>query len=193
MRIVNTLAWALALVYATIPLYWLLVHPFTRYWSRRGFSPLKLLIPVWISMWIVAGLLTWPWLDNVLYASWLSWIPGAALIISAVLIYRRAKLDLSEQQVIGLAEMQPDRYEQRLVTTGIHARVRHPFYIGHSLILLGLAIGSGSLAVYALTAFGLLSGIALVITEDRELERRFGEEFRRYRQDVPAFWPKCGR
>jgi protein-S-isoprenylcysteine O-methyltransferase Ste14 len=55
--------------------------------------------------------------------------------------------------------------------------------------LLGLAISSGLLAVYGLVAFALITGIFLIRFEDKELERRFGEEFRAYRARVPALLP----
>jgi hypothetical protein len=52
-----------------------------------------------------------------------------------------------------------------------------------------LAISSGLVAVYALVAFALVTGIFLIRFEDKELERRFGEEFRSYRARIPALLP----
>jgi protein-S-isoprenylcysteine O-methyltransferase Ste14 len=75
------------------------------------------------------------------------------------------------------------------VTTGLHGRVRHPIYLAHWLMLTAWTIGAGTVAMVALWCFAVVTGVFLIMFEDRELESRFGEEYRAYKQRVPAVLP----
>jgi protein-S-isoprenylcysteine O-methyltransferase Ste14 len=185
----QTLAWLVAIVYATIPLFWLIVHPFASHWRKRR-KPLPLVVLLWCAMWIIAGLLTARWRHSALYRHPAAWVAGALLILIAVWIYRRAHPSLSSAQVIGRAELAPHRHEQRLSTEGIRGRIRHPLYLAHLCVLLGLTIAFGTIALYSLAAFAVVTGIFMVRLEDRELEQRFGDEFLQYKRRVPAILPR---
>ena len=93
-------------------------------------------------------------------------------------------------QVSGLAELEPDRHRQELVTTGIRARVRHPIYLGHLCEIVGWCVGTGLVPLFALASFAILTGAIMIGIEDRELEARFGEKYRIYRRSVPAVIPR---
>jgi protein-S-isoprenylcysteine O-methyltransferase Ste14 len=83
-----------------------------------------------------------------------------------------------------------------LATGGPYAHVRHPLYVGTFLIILGLAMLSGSRVVL----FGLLPIGVLVFlfyyapkkerVESNRLHRAFGEKFDRYKEAVPGFFPR---
>jgi hypothetical protein len=68
--------------------------------------------------------------------------------------------------------------------------VRHPIYLGHLLMLLGWSLGSGLAVLYALTAFAIVTGALMIRWEERELERRFGQQYREYKRRVPAIVPR---
>lgn len=184
-----TAAWLMAIVYATIPSFWLTIHPFAFHW-RQLRKPLPWIVLLWCAMWIIAGLLTARWRHASLYRHPAAWIAGALLIVIAVSIYRRAHPSLTTAQVIGRAELQPHRHEQRLSTAGIRSRVRHPLYLAHLCVLLGLTVAFGTVALYSLTAFAVVTGAFMIRLEDRELEQRFGDEFRQYKRRVPAMLPR---
>ncbi len=181
-----TACWLAAIVYATIPAYWLLVHPFVDFWRARG-ATLKRVGPLWALLWLLAGLATYPWLRVFLYRTPLAWLPGGLFILAALAIYYRARHGFSMDQVLGRSELEPDKHEQRLVTTGLRARMRHPLYLAHFCDLLGFTIGTGSLALFALTTFALPTGALMIWMEERELERRFGDDYRAYKRRVPLF------
>jgi protein-S-isoprenylcysteine O-methyltransferase Ste14 len=183
-----TVALIVGSFYATAPLFWLLVHPFTRFWRRRGGPVIPIVAGIWLASIAGCTLLLWPWRLVRLYETWLSWIPWALLSLAALAIYRRAG-DFGVARLIGQAELRPQEYEQRLVTTGMHARIRHPLYLAHGMMLTAWTIGAGTWAMLALWIFGVVSGALMIRLEDAELERRFGEEFRQYRQRVPAILP----
>ena len=105
-------------------------------------------------------------------------------------IYRAAFQKFDRAKVSGLAELEPDRHPQQLITSGIRARVRHPIYLAHLCEIIGWCIGTGLVALYALAAFAIITGAVMIRMEDHELEARFGEAFRAYRQKVPGVMPK---
>ena len=65
--------------------------------------------------------------------------------------------------------------------------MRHPLYLAHLCDLVGLTLGTGSVALFALTAVALPTGALMIWMEERELERRFGDDYRAYKQRVPLF------
>jgi protein-S-isoprenylcysteine O-methyltransferase Ste14 len=74
-----------------------------------------------------------------------------------------------------------------LLQTGPYARMRHPMYLAEMLLWLGLTIYFGSLLVLGTASIGVILAARFVIPrEERALESQFGEEYRRYRERVPA-------
>ena len=80
--------------------------------------------------------------------------------------------------------------QQRLVISGIRERVRHPIYVAHLCEMLAWSAGTGLAVCYGLTVFAMISGAIMIRLEDRELEQRFGDEYRAYRERVPAVLPR---
>jgi protein-S-isoprenylcysteine O-methyltransferase Ste14 len=184
------LGWLLSVVYSTIPLFWLMVHPRAHQWRQKKGNPFRILLPAWIATWIVVAALTAPWHAVALYATPWSWLPALALFALGIIIYFRAGAPFSLAQLGGLPEVRPNRSDTRLITTGIRARVRHPIYLAHLCEMLAWSVGTGLLVCWLLTAFALATGAVMIHMEDAELERRFGEEFAAYRRRVPAILPR---
>ena len=75
----------------------------------------------------------------------------------------------------------------RLVTSGIYRHTRNPQTIGAILLQLGIALlGRSALAMLLVALLWLGSRIWLPI-EERVLKERFGEEYAKYRADVPRY------
>jgi protein-S-isoprenylcysteine O-methyltransferase Ste14 len=177
-------------VYCTIPLFWLVVHPFIDTWRKRGRRAFSLILPIWAVFITGAFVLMWPHRSAHFYSNCWCWVPGAFLFWMGLSIYRQAFRGFHHSQVSGLDELEPNRHRQELVTTGIRARVRHPIYLGHLCEVVGWCVGTGLMALYVLLGFALVMGFAMIRIEDRELEARFGELYRQYRARVPAVIPR---
>jgi protein-S-isoprenylcysteine O-methyltransferase Ste14 len=80
--------------------------------------------------------------------------------------------------------------EHRLATTGAYARVRHPQYIGFVLIIFGFLLQWPTLVTLAMFPVLVIMYARLAIREEADMLARFGGEYRRYRDAVPAFIPK---
>jgi protein-S-isoprenylcysteine O-methyltransferase Ste14 len=177
-------------VYCTIPLFWLVVHPFIETWRKRGRRSFSLILPIWAVFIAAALMLIWPHRSVRFYSNWWCWVPAGFLFWMGLSIYRQAFRGFHQSQVSGLDELEPDRHRQELVTTGIRGRVRHPIYLGHLCEVTGWCVGTGLMALYALLAFAVVAGFFMIRIEDRELEARFGEEYREYRARVRAVVPR---
>src|SRR2546426_893235 len=129
LELVRLVGWVACVVYSTIPLFWLMIHPRAHRWRQREGSPYTVLVPAWILMWVGVGALTAPWRGEVIYQGWWSWIPAGILFGVGLLLYKLSGIGFSPTQLYGLPEIVAGNQEQRLVTTGIRARVRHPVYL----------------------------------------------------------------
>jgi protein-S-isoprenylcysteine O-methyltransferase Ste14 len=177
-------------VYCTIPLFWLVFHRFVERWRTYGRVAYLFIIPAWAIFIAAAFALGWPFRHMHLYQSHLPWVLGALFILAGFSIYSSASQGFNRAQISGLAELEPGHHEQKLVVTGIRTQVRHPIYLGHLCEVLGWAVGTGSIALCTLLVFGAITGAIMIRKEDSELEERFGDVYRQYRQQVPALLPK---
>jgi protein-S-isoprenylcysteine O-methyltransferase Ste14 len=84
--------------------------------------------------------------------------------------------------------VKPWRPTLALATTGVYAHVRNPMYVGAMLILAGIAVALASdwLAILLLPT-ALLLHLGVVRREERYLEAKFGEDYRRYKASVPRY------
>ncbi len=188
--VLETVGWLAAVVYSSIPSFWLVIHPQADYWRARQKSPYRVLLPAWVGMWIALALLTRPWRRVHIYETNWSWAVAALLFAMGIYIYSQARRQFTATLLSGRPELEVERHPQTLVTGGIRDRVRHPIYLGHLVELLGWAAGTGLAVVYALLVFAVLTGWFMIRLEDRELEQRFGEPFRDYKRRVPAILPR---
>lgn len=71
---------------------------------------------------------------------------------------------------------------KELVKEGIYSKIRHPIYVGLSMVLLGMAVYFMSLLW--LVAFVLITvlDICRAIAEEKVLSRKFGKEYAGYRK-----------
>ncbi len=81
---------------------------------------------------------------------------------------------------------------QELVTTGLYSRMRNPMILGWSIMLIGLGIllNSFSLTLIFTPLFILLNFIYLKTVEEKEMEKKFGEQYLNYKRSVPMFIPR---
>jgi protein-S-isoprenylcysteine O-methyltransferase Ste14 len=181
---------AVCSVYCTIPLFWLVFHPFVERWRKYGRKAYFAIMPAWGVFIVAAFALGWPFRHLHLYETKLPWVLGVLFILAGFSIYRSASQGFDRATVSGLAELEPNEHDQRLVVTGIRTQVRHPIYLGHLCEVFGWTVGTGSIAMCALLVFAAITGAIMLRKEDAELEQRFGDLYRQYRDRVPALLPK---
>lgn len=77
-----------------------------------------------------------------------------------------------------------------LTTDGIYARVRHPQYVGMFLLIVALLIQWPTLFSLLMAPVLVFSYLRLAKREEADMEVQFGDAYRTYRAEVPAFWPR---
>lgn len=81
---------------------------------------------------------------------------------------------------------------RRLAQTGAYARIRHPQYVGFVLIMTGFLLQWPTLVTLAMYPVLLFMYARLAKREEADMLAQFGEEYRSYLAQVPAFIPKIG-
>lgn len=82
--------------------------------------------------------------------------------------------------------------EGKLAVTGPYARVRHPQYVGFTAILLGFLFQWPTILTLAMFPVLLVMYWRLSLSEERDAEAEFGEDYRRYAATTPRFIPRLG-
>ena len=84
------------------------------------------------------------------------------------------------------------RLTRRIVANDIYQYTRNPMSLGYYLIGLSLAFLSGSTLLTLYVLFGIIPAhlFFLKFFEELELELRFDESYKLYKQDVPFLFPR---
>lgn len=81
------------------------------------------------------------------------------------------------------------RADDKLITDGVYGIVRHPQYLGFILITTGMLIHWPTLLTLVMFPILVVAYVHLAKKESKELAGRFTEEYKSYRNLVPAFIP----
>jgi len=121
-------------------------------------------------------------------AAGLAVLAGLALIAAGLAMWAWTVRLFAQVGKGTLAPWDPTR---RLVVQGPYRHVRNPMISGVLGVLLGEAtlLGSVGIAIWA-AIFAAVNTAWFVLGEEPGLERRFGEEYREYKRDVPRWVPR---
>lgn len=112
---------------------------------------------------------------------------GGSIVCGLALMSRTISLFAT----IGHGTLAPWDPTQKLVIRGPYRHVRNPMISGVLMVLLGEAALLGSPPVFAWFAiFGAINVIYTPLVEERSLARRFGDDYLRYRRNVPRWIPR---
>jgi protein-S-isoprenylcysteine O-methyltransferase Ste14 len=105
---------------------------------------------------------------------------GAALVAHSIGLFVR----------LGRGTLAPWDPTQELVAAGAYRYSRNPMKAGLFLVLAGEALLTASPAIAIwLAVFAIANVVYIRVHEEPGLERRFGEQYRRYCARVPRWWP----
>lgn len=78
----------------------------------------------------------------------------------------------------------------KLATTGLYVRIRHPQYVGFVLIMFGFLLQWPTILTLLMFPVLLVMYARLAIAEEKDTEKEFGKQYRDYKKKTPAFIPK---
>jgi protein-S-isoprenylcysteine O-methyltransferase Ste14 len=92
---------------------------------------------------------------------------------------------------IGKGTLAPWSPTKKLISIGIYGYVRNPMIMGVLTVLIGesLAILSFNILIWALIFF-IINNVYFLVYEEPNLEKRFGNEYREYKRNVPRWIPR---
>ena len=174
--------------------FWLLVHPFARWWRRVPPGVTYAFLAAFLAgagglLFVVRGLL----LGRDLGTNWWTIGVGAVLYLMAAALSLRCRRQLSLRTFVGVPEVSPSAFPGELLKDGIYGVIRHPRYASVILGTVGFALIVNHLGGYVVVAVSLLGLWPVIVAEERELAGRFGPAYAQYRERVPALIPRRRR
>lgn len=114
---------------------------------------------------------------------------GYMISTAGVIVLMKSMKNLSMGSFLGLRSTPPDQ-APTLITSGLYAKLRHPLYFGLLLIFVGYFLVSGTIgALIHLTCLAVYLPVGIYF-EEQNLRGLFGDAYRRYQAEVPAFFPR---
>ncbi len=138
----------------------------------------------------IAILVVVPWLldPHPVPARGVPLVAGLILISLGLYIMARTIAGFFE---IGKGTLAPWDPPRKLVVIGMYAHVRNPMILGVIIIVVGESLAVSSLPIFGFAAFAfLLNTFYFIFSEEPGLEKRFGEEYREYKRNVPRWLPR---
>jgi protein-S-isoprenylcysteine O-methyltransferase Ste14 len=119
---------------------------------------------------------------------WLSVLAGIVLIVTGVILAWRTVFLFYYP---GDGTPAPWAPPKNFVVLGPYRYVRNPMVVGVLSVLLGESVLFGSLVIFDwLLIFWFGMNLFIIFYEEPGLEKRFGEDYRRYRQNVRRWLPR---
>lgn len=178
LAILTVLAWPI------IPLFWIPVHGFSKIFKKIGI----------FTYFIPASI--YPFLAYFIYShkdyivNFKINLPvgfqvlGYPLFLIGLLLHIWTGILLNFWGLIGLPEIST-KYKGKLVTEGAFNIVRHPTYLAHTLIFLGVFLITEVLTVGIVTLLDfIVINLIVIPLEERELYVRFGKDYENYKEKV---------
>ena len=180
--------WLAAFMLTVFPaalLYWVLIHPFARFWRRLGrpvaYTAVALVCLglAWLLFLFREEMLAvrWPF-------SWWLVALGALLYGGAVWFEVQCRRHLKVSTLVGAPELGRD--PGRLLTEGIYGRLRHPRYTSVILGVAGWACFLNYPAIWILALAVMPAFWLVILLEERELKQRFPGAYEEYMREVPS-------
>ncbi len=178
------------MLWPAIPLFWIPVHGLSKIFRKLGLITYIIPLFTWLPLaylifqkrdFILQFRVEFPVVLNII---------GVLLLAYGTLLHIWTGKLLGLWGLIGLPELST-KIKGKLVMEGPFSVVRHPTYLAHTLMFLGVFLLTEVTYVGVVTFLDLLIINILVIPlEEKELLSRFGDEYKIYRKKVPSrFFP----
>ncbi len=182
----DLLAMAALLLWPAIPLFWIPVHCAPGFFRRLGFLTYILPFITWLPVACITFRLRDVLLQYRIELPVVVKIIGVLLFLSGAGLQAWTLLLLTLPIIMGMPEVSRS-VPGRLVMKGPFTVVRHPTYLSHTMMLLGVFLLTGVPAVGVVTIVDAIAvNIMVIPLEEKELQQRFGKEYEDYRKKVPS-------
>ena len=177
------------IIWPVVPLFWIPVHGLSKIFKKLGLLTYIMPLTTWLPLayfiysqrdFLLQFKTGFPMTINII---------GIVLSITGTLLHIWTGKLLGFWGLLGLPEISA-KVRSGLVTEGAFSVVRHPTYLAHTLMFIGIFLMTEVIAVGIVTLVDfVLVNVIIIPLEDRELLDRFGEEYKDYKKKVPGFFP----
>jgi protein-S-isoprenylcysteine O-methyltransferase Ste14 len=182
----DLLALAALLFWPAIPLFWIPVHCIPRFFRRLGFLTYLLPFLTWLPVAYTAFTMRDLLLGYTIAMPMAVNAAGALLLVLGAGLQTWTLSLLTVPGIMGMPEV-TTQVPGRLMTSGPFAVLRHPTYLSHTLMLLGVFLWTEVTVLGIVTVIdALVVNIMVIPLEERELLERFGKEYEEYCRKVPS-------
>ncbi|HSW62859.1 MAG TPA: isoprenylcysteine carboxylmethyltransferase family protein [Dissulfurispiraceae bacterium] len=182
------LAFVTIMLWPIIPLMWIPMHIFTAFFRRLG----KWSYFFVVLAWLVCAALIFSLRDMLL--STIVNLPRGLATIGMVLLLGGTLLQIWTAKLLSFTGItgghELDNRQDVFQSQGAYSSVRHPAYLAHTFMLLGIFFITRSAAVGGVAVVDfIIVHFVIIPLEERELIARFGPAYEEYRRKVPRFFP----
>nr|WKN39320.1 isoprenylcysteine carboxylmethyltransferase family protein [Tunicatimonas sp. TK19036] len=117
---------------------------------------------------------------------------GLAFATYGVILIHLSFKQYSKREFLGITLPQ-EKHPEPLHKEGILQQVRHPLYAGTILIAIGFWCFSPTLANLITSLAWIIYTLIGIRLEETKLLKLYGDEYQRYREEVPMLVPRLGR
>lgn len=176
-------------IWPVIPLFWIPVHCFSGFFKKLGLKTYVMPVLLWPPIAYLIYLNRAFLLHNRLDMYFLIRVVGLIVLAAGTALQIWTARLLGLWGLMGVPEVSANS-AGGLVTGGAFSIVRHPTYLSHTLMLVGVFLFTGVIAVgvAAVLDFTVINA-AVIPLEEKELLTRFGEEYVKYKKNVPGYFP----
>jgi len=187
---IDFLALMTIMFWPVIPLFWIPVHFATNVFRKLGLLTYAMPLITWLPLafliyrnraFLLQSKVELPLIFNIM---------GVPLFVCGILLHVWTTRLLGILGIIGVPEISAG-VKENLVAKGPFSIVRHPTYLAHTLIFLGVFLATESTAIGVITLVDfIIVNTVIIPLEESELEKRFGKDYALYKKRVPSrFFP----
>lgn len=186
----NLIALLTIMIWPVIPLMWIPVHLATGFFRRLGRLTYLFVAILWAVVasliFLQRELIVAPRVDFSIAVV----VAGLILLAAGTLLHIRTASLLTFRGIIGMPEI-AEPHRSKLVDKGPFSIVRHPTYLAHTMMFLGVFLFTGAIATALLTlADFIVVNVIIIPYEEKELLERLGQDYKNYMERVPRIIPR---
>lgn len=177
------------IIWPIVPLFWIPVHGLSRIFKRLGILTYVMPLITWLPLaYLIYSQRFFLLQFKTAFPITLN-ITGIIFLAAGTLLHIWTGKLLGLWGLVGLPEIS-SKIKSKLVADGPFSVVRHPTYLAHTVMFFGIFLITETAAVGIVTLLDFVLVNAIIIPlEDRELLKRFGEDYKKYKERVPGFFP----
>lgn len=176
------------------PIPWLIIaiHLLVKSEKWNSIAPKIFLIIISLLVWGSLGYWLLPdsnfLFSNKFHSTILQIVGIVTLLVTTAIEFFTHKA-LGTNRIFGSSEFKQN--QDKLITHGIYKYARHPRYIEHPLWALGLGLTFGYTNLIWFFLYLLIGFMLVAYFEEKELIKRYGEQYLVYKKKVPAFFVRA--